>query len=132
MGELCSTEEDKSEWTITEQEGANNEVTYDVPYYFNVSNVFECGRNNPGGSYKRAYMATEIDEYFKFFLYPLNKYNDRHDQILSSKKLKESVLWVMEEEEEEIECNINNIKCDTSFQSPIAMNVQKKDANMSL
>ena len=38
----------------------------------------------------------------------------------------------MEEEEEEINCNINNIICDTSFQSPIAMNVQKKDTNLSL
>ena len=38
----------------------------------------------------------------------------------------------MEEEEEEIECNINNITCDTSFQSPVAMNVQTKDANWSL
>ena len=37
----------------------------------------------------------------------------------------------MEEEEEEIESNINNIKTDTSFQSPVAMNAKKKDANMS-
>ena len=38
----------------------------------------------------------------------------------------------MEEEEEEIEHNINNITCNTSFQSPVGMNVQKKDANWSL
>ena len=38
----------------------------------------------------------------------------------------------MEEEEEEIKRNINNITCNTSFQSPIAMNVQKIDANLSL
>ena len=38
----------------------------------------------------------------------------------------------MEEEEEEIERSINNITCNTSFQSPIAMNVQKKYANTSL
>ena len=37
----------------------------------------------------------------------------------------------MEEEEEEIVCNINNINFDASFQSLIAMNVQKKDANWS-
>ena len=38
----------------------------------------------------------------------------------------------MKEEEEEIKRNINNITCDTSFQSSIAMNVQKKDASLSL
>ena len=38
----------------------------------------------------------------------------------------------MEEEEKEIERNINNITCDTSFQSLITINVQKKDANWSL
>ena len=42
------------------------------------------------------------------------------------------ILQVMEEEEEEIERSINNITCDTSFQSPIAMNVRKKNANTSL
>ena len=62
----------------------------------------------------------------------LNEYNDRHSQILSSKNFKEAVLRVMEEEEEEIERNINNITCDTSFESPVTMNVQKKDANWSL
>ena len=43
--ELCSTEEDKSECTITKQKDANIEVTYDVSNYFNAFNVFECGRN---------------------------------------------------------------------------------------
>ena len=38
----------------------------------------------------------------------------------------------MEEEEEKIERNINYITCNNSFQSPIFMNVQKKDANCSL
>ena len=38
----------------------------------------------------------------------------------------------MEEEDEEIERNINNITCDTSFQSPVAVYVQKKDANCLL
>ena len=37
----------------------------------------------------------------------------------------------MEEEEEEIESNVNNITTNTSFQSLAAMNIQKKDANMS-
>ena len=38
----------------------------------------------------------------------------------------------MDEEEEEIKRNINNITCDTPFQSPVTKNVQKKDANWSL
>ena len=38
----------------------------------------------------------------------------------------------MDEEEEEMERNINNITCDTPFQSPVTNNVQKKNANRSL
>ena len=34
----------------------------------------------------------------------------------------------MEQEEEEIECNTNNITCDTSFEPPITMNEQKEDS----
>ena len=64
MHEISFTEEDKSECTITEQKDAENKVTYNVPYKFNVSNVFECGRNKPDVSYKRAYMAPEREEYF--------------------------------------------------------------------
>ena len=41
LDELCSTEEDKSECTITEKKDAGNEVTYDLPI-FNIFNVFEC------------------------------------------------------------------------------------------
>ena len=43
----------------------------------------------------------------------LNEYHDCHGQILSSKNLKEAVLRVMEQQEEEIERNINNITYDT-------------------
>ena len=39
MDKLCPTEEDKSEYTITEQKDGGNEVTYDVPH-LNNSNVF--------------------------------------------------------------------------------------------
>ena len=39
--ELCYTEEDKSECAIKKQKGANNEVTYDVPNYFNAFDVLE-------------------------------------------------------------------------------------------
>ena len=67
---------------------------------FNVSNVFECGRNNPDLLYESVYMATSGDEFFTDMLYHLNEYNDRHSKRLSSKNLKESILRVMEEEEE--------------------------------
>ena len=57
VDKLCSTEIDKSEYTITEQKDEGNEVTYDVPN-FNVSNVSECGRKNIDVSYERVYMDT--------------------------------------------------------------------------
>ena len=76
-------------------------------------------------------MATEDNEYFTDIIDTLNTYQDRHSKILSSKNLKEAVLRVMDEEEEEMERNINNITCDTSFQSPVTKNVQKKYANWS-
>ena len=59
---------------------------------FNVSNLFECGRNNTDVSYERVYMATEGNEYFMDILDHMNEYQDRHGQRLSSKKLKEAVL----------------------------------------
>ena len=63
----CSTEEDKSECDIKKQKDANNEVTYDVPNYFNAFNVFKCGReilDRLEVSYERSCMATEIEIYF--------------------------------------------------------------------
>ena len=77
-------------------------------------------------------MATEDNEYFTDILDTLNKYKDHHGQRLSSKNLKEAVLCVMDEEEYEIKRNINNITCDTPFQSQVTKSVQKKDANCSL
>ena len=59
---------------------------------FNVSNIFECKRNNPDVSYERAYVATSENEYFTEIIDHLNEYKDRHGQIFSSKKLKEAVL----------------------------------------
>ena len=75
---------------------------------FNISNVFQCGRNNPDVSCERARMATAYNEYFTEILDTLNEYQDRHGQRLSSKKLREAVCCVMDEEEEEIEHNISN------------------------
>ena len=77
-------------------------------------------------------MDNSGDEYFMDMLYHLKKYYDRHGQRFSSKNLKEAVLRVMGEEEEDIKRNINNITCGTSSQYYVAMNVQKKDANISL
>ena len=99
MDEQCLTEEDKSEYIITEQKDAGNEVTYDVSN-FNVSYVFVCRRNNSDVSYERAYMATSSNEYFTDILDHLNEYHDRHSQRLSIKNLKEAILCLMEEEEE--------------------------------
>ena len=55
-------------------------------------------------------MATEDNEYFTDILDTLNEYQDLHGQSLSSKKLKEALLRVMDEEEEEIERNISDSK----------------------
>ena len=70
-------------------------------------------------TYERVYMATSGNKYFTDILEHLNEYHDNNSQRLSSKNIKEAVLRVMEEEEEEIKCNINNITCDTSFQSHV-------------
>ena len=51
---------------------------------------------------------------------------------MSSKNLKEAVLRVRKQQEEEIEQNINNITCHTLFECPVPMNVQKKHVNWSL
>ena len=45
-------------------------------------------------------MATEGNEYFTNILEHQKKYQDRHGQRLSSKKLKEAILRVMEQKEE--------------------------------
>ena len=100
--------------------------------YFNISNVFECGRNNPDVSGERACMDTEHNEYFTDVLDTLNKYQYRHGQRFSSKNIKEAVLRIMDEEEEEMERNINNVTCDTPFQSLVTKSVQKKYASWSL
>ena len=68
--------------------------------YLNVSNVFECGRNNPDVPYERACMANVDNGCFTDVLDTLNEYQDHHVQRLSSKKLREDVCRVMDEEEE--------------------------------
>ena len=116
------------------QKDAKNEFTYDVPNYFNACNVFKCGRkllDRLDVSYERAYMTTPREVYFAEMLENLKEHNCRHRKLFSSKKLQEAVIRVMEESEEEAESSVNNVTTDTSFQSPVFINAQKKDANMS-
>ena len=46
----------------------------------------------------------------------LLEHNHRHGTPLSSKKLQEAVIIVMEEEEKDAERNVNNVIMDTLFQ----------------
>ena len=59
------------------------------------------------------------------------QHNHRHGTPLSSKKLREAVIRVMEDEEKDAKRNVNNITMDTFFQSPVTFNAQKKDANVT-
>ena len=61
----------------------------------------------------------------------LNEHNRRHGKPLSSKKLQDVVLRVMEEKEKDAEININKFTTDTLFQYPAAINAEKKDKNVS-
>ena len=130
--ELCFTKKDESECSNVKQKDAKNEVAYDGKNYLNVCNVFECGRENPDVQCERACMANVNNDYFSDVFDTLNKYQDRHGQRLSSKKLREAVGHVMNEEVEEMERNINNITCGTPFRSPGPKRVQKKDSSWSL
>ena len=76
--ELRFTKKDESECTKKKQKDANNEVACDVTNYFNVSNVFECGRNNTDVSCEGLCMANGENEYFTDILDNLNRYQDRH------------------------------------------------------
>ena len=61
-----------------EQKDANNEITYDVPNYFNVFNVFKCGGKLLyilDVSYEISYMTTPKEEEFTEMLNHLNEYN---------------------------------------------------------
>ena len=131
--ELCYTEEDKPECAIRKQKDAKNEVTYDLPSYFNASKILECGRrilDRLDMSYEITCMATQRAEYFTKMLYYLLEHKHRHNTPLSSKNLQEAVRRVTEEEEKYAKRNVNNVTTFTLFQSPIAINAQNKDANV--
>ena len=64
-------------------------------------------------------MATSRDKYYNLLLNTLVDDNNRKGAPLSNEKLWQAVGKVMEEMEASFEHNINEITCDTSFQSPI-------------
>ena len=76
-------------------------------------------------------MDTPKEDYFMEMLDSLLEHNHCHGTPLSSKKLQEAVIRVMEDEEKYAERNINNVTTDTSFQSPVTINAQKKYANVT-
>ena len=61
----------------------------------------------------------------------LIEHNRRHSIPLSSKKLREVVIRAMEDEEKYVEPNVNKVTTDTLFQSPVTINAQNKDANLT-
>ena len=108
--------EDKLECLINKQKYAKNEVTNDVPRYFNI---FKCGQNilnRLDVSYEKACMVTPRYEYYTNLLETLVNYNDRKNGPLSNKKIQQAVRRVMaetEEEERDAKCNANNVTMDT-------------------
>ena len=76
-------------------------------------------------------MTTPTEEYFMEMLDYLLEHNHRHGTPLFSKNLREVFIRVMGDEEKDAECNVNNVTKDTLFQSPVSINAQKKDANMT-
>ena len=95
--------------------------------YFNAFRVFECGRKLLDileVLIERACTATPKEEYITEMLDSLLKDKERHGTPLSRKNLQEAVSRVMED-------NVNNVTMDTLIQSPVAINAQKKYANVT-
>ena len=61
----------------------------------------------------------------------LHEHNYRHGTPLSSKNLWDAVIRVIEDEEKYAERHVNNVTMDTSFHSPVTINAQKKDSNVT-
>ena len=70
--ELCFTKRDESECANETPKDAKNEVAYEVTNHLNISNVWECGRDNPAVQYERACMANVDYDYFSDVLDTLN------------------------------------------------------------
>ena len=101
MDEICSTEKDISEYTITEQKDAEykeSSVTKEVPRYFNI---FVCGRNildRLDVMNEQAFMTTPKDNHEKM-LEALFNDNNRKGAPLSNEKLLQAFSKLMEETE---------------------------------
>ena len=100
-------------------------MTKDVKIYFNI---FGCGRNTLNildVMYQQAFMATPQEKYYTKMLENQVKIKNRNGEPLPNDKLQQAVRDVREEMGTEHERNINEITCNTSFQSPI----QNKDVS---
>ena len=64
-------------------------------------------------------------------LYSLLEYNHCHGTPFYSRNIQEAVIRVMEDKEKDAEHNVNNVTTDTFFQSPVTINAQNKDANVT-
>ena len=76
-------------------------------------------------------MAIAREVYYEKMLNYLLKNNDRHGTPFSIKKLQEVVSRFTEEEEKYAERKVNNATMDTLFQSPVTINTQRKDTNVT-
>ena len=79
-------------------------------------------------------MATAREEYYTKMLDSLLNHNDCHGTPLSSKKIQGAVsrfIAETEEEEKDAERNIKNVSMDTLFQSPVTINTQRKNENVT-
>ena len=74
--------------------------------------------------YKRAFVATPKDEYYKEMTKILIKANNEGGK-LCNEKIRQAVIYLRAEFNREHERNINNISCDDLYQSP----KKKKDVS---
>ena len=100
-------------------------VTEKVTIYFNI---FECGRNildQLDVKYQQAFMATSAqDEYYKEMTKSLIKANIGSDGKICNEKIQRAVIDLRAELDLEHKRNINNIKCEDVYTSPM----KKKEA----
>ena len=114
---------DVSENTITElkdEEHKEPSVTEKLTSY---CNIFGCGINlldRLDVTYQRVFMATSAQEdYYKEMLKNLIKVKNNEGGPLFNEKLQHAVIYLTEEMNVKHKRNINNIKTDDLYQSPI-------------
>ena len=84
-------------------------------------------------TYERACMATPKYKYHTQLLETVIGYNDHHNEKLSNGNLRQGVITVMEEteeEEHEYRYNANNVTMDTFCQFPVTTNTQGNIAHV--